>query len=292
MDAIDVHQHLWPPALIEALRMRTRPPRLVGWRLELDGEAPYEVDPAAHDVPKRVARENDDGTKLALVALSAALGIDDPNLLEAWHVGALELPAPFKPWAAANVREPDLQALRANLDNGCVGLELPATAIGTPAGVEKVGPLLEICEAADKPVLIHPGPATPPRDDVPAWWPAVVDYVAQLHAAWWSWHVAGRQLFPDLRLCFAAAAGLAPAHHERLAARGGTYRRIDRDVFVDTSSYGPRGLDAVIRVLGIDNVVFGTDRPYAEPTDPGLGAAATVAIRRTNPHRLLEGGLP
>jgi hypothetical protein len=63
-------------------------------------------------------------------------------------------------------------------------------------------------------------------------------------------------------------------------------------VFVDTSSYGPRGLDAVIRVLGIDNVVFGTDRPYAEPTDPGLGAAATVAIRRTNPHRLLEGGLP
>lgn len=291
MDAIDVHQHLWPAALIEALRRRTRPPRLVGWRLELDGEAPYDVDPAAHDVPKRVAQESDDGADLAIVALSAALGVDDPELLDAWHTGALELPPPFRPWAAASVNELDPQAVQANLDAGCAGLELPATALGTPDGLERVGRLLEVCEAANKPVLIHPGPAMP-RDNLPAWWPAVVDYVGQLHAAWWAWHVAGRTQFPKLRVCFAAAAGLAPTHHERLTARGGTYRRIDPDVFVDTSSYGPRGLDAVIRVLGIDTVVFGTDRPYAEPTDPGLGAAATVAIRRTNPHRLLEGGLP
>lgn len=291
MDAIDVHQHLWPAALIEALRGRTRPPRLVGWRLEFDGEASYDVDPAAHDVPKRIAQDSDDGTGLALVALSAALGVDDPELLDAWHNGALELPPPFRPWAAASVNELDPRAVQANLDAGCVGLELPATALGTPDGLERIGRLLEVCEAANKPVLIHPGPAMP-RGNVPAWWPAVVDYVGQLHAAWWSWHVAGRTRFPKLRVCFAAAGGLAPAHHERLTGRGGTYRRIDPDVFVDTSSYGARGLDAVIRVLGIDNVVFGTDRPYAEPTDPGLGAAATVAIRRTNPLRLLEGGLP
>ena len=45
---------------------------------------------------------------------------------------------------------------------------------------------------------------------------------AQLQAAWWAWHAfGGRAEFPRLRLCFAAAAGLAPVHHERLTARGG-----------------------------------------------------------------------
>ena len=119
-------------------------------------------------------------------------------------------------------------------------------------------------------------------------------YVAQLHAAWWTWHVAGRSLLPDLRICFAAGAGLAPIQHERLAARGGRLtapgQPLDRGVFVDTSSYGPQAVDALVRVLGIDAIVLGSDRPYADPAALGLGAAADRAITRTNPIRLLEGG--
>ena len=92
-----------------------------------------------------------------------------------------------------------------------------------------------------------------------------------------------------MRLCFVAAAGLAPVHHERLAARGGRLGTIDPNLYVDTSSYGPQGIDAVARVLGIDQVVHGTDRPYAGITDHRQGAAATAVIRHDNPHRLLYG---
>ena len=48
--SVDVHQHLWTPSLVDALRRRTRPPFLDGWTLVLDGEPPYEADPADHDV--------------------------------------------------------------------------------------------------------------------------------------------------------------------------------------------------------------------------------------------------
>jgi hypothetical protein len=43
-------------------------------------------------------------------------------------------------------------------------------------------------------------------------------------------------------------------------------------------------------VLGVDVLVFGSDRPYAQPhPDFGLGDAARHAIRVTNPARLLHG---
>ncbi len=143
-------------------------------------------------------------------------------------------------------------------------------------------------------MFIHPGPVAVSagsrptvRDSLPPWWPAVVDYTAQLHAAWWAWHAVGRSMFPGLRICFAAGGGLGAAHQERFLARGGTTGPLDRDTFVDTSSYGPRGLDALIRVLGIDVLVRGSDRPYAEPADPDAGAAARHAIDVVNPNRLL-----
>ena len=94
----------------------------------------------------------------------------------------------------------------------------------------------------------------------------MVGYTTQLQAAWWGWHAArGRELYPGLRVLFAAGAGLAPVHHERHVARGGEPPTIDPDVFVDTSSYGPQALDALVRVLGIDVLALGSDRPYAAP---------------------------
>jgi restriction endonuclease Mrr len=74
--------------------------------------------------------------------------------------------------------------------------------------------------------------------------------------------------------------------------RGGGPLKADPGVFVDTSSYGRQGLDAVVRVLGIDALVLGSDRPYATPTDPHLGAAADFAVRVRNPLHLIEGVRP
>lgn len=296
---VDVHQHLWPDGLVDALRARSEPPYLDGWRLVLDGEPPLDVDPSDHDPAKRAARNADDGVDRAVLALSAPMGIEwlpgaeARPLIDAWHEGALAFDDDYGVWAAACLTDVDVTALAVALDAGCVGLQVPADAVATPDRLAALAPLLRVCEVRDKPVLVHPGPtAAGSGTGLPSWWAPVVDYVQQQTSAWWAWHAVGRDLLPALRICFAAAAGLAPVHHERLVARGGRLGRIDANVFVDTSSYGPRGLDAVIRVLGIDTVVLGSDRPYAEPTDPCLGEAASHAIRRLNPQRLLEGGRP
>lgn len=293
-----MHQHVWPPALVEALRARRHPPRLDGWTLLLDGEPPYQVDPADHDAERRAALEPD--LDLALVSLSSPLGIESlppeeaAPLLDAWHAGCRELPDRFRAWDSVSLLEPDLSGLRDRLQRGeVVGLQLPATALLTPAAVEAYAEVLAVCAEAGRPVLVHPGPATGVLDArLPGWWAAVVDYPAQLQAAWWSWQVAGPDVAPGLRICFVAGAGLAPVHHERLSARSGRQLRLDPATFMDTSSYGRSALDALVRVVGIDALVLGSDRPYAVAADPVLGAAASHAIRCTNPHRLLEGGQP
>jgi predicted TIM-barrel fold metal-dependent hydrolase len=199
------------------------------------------------------------------------------------------LPEPFKAWASCDLQEPDVTGVESLLGKGFLGLQLPAHVLGTPAGWDAHGALLATAERLNKPILVHPGAAVA-VDEAPGWWAPVVDYANQLQAAWWAWHAyGGRRQFPRLRLCFVAAAGLAPVHHERLAARGGRLGTIDPNLYVDTSSYGPQGIDAVARVLGIDQVVHGTDRPYAGITDHRQGAAATAVIRHDNPHRLLYG---
>jgi hypothetical protein len=296
---IDIHQHLWPGELVEALRARREAPRLDGWTLVLGGEPPYDVHRADHDPDRR--RAQDSGR--IVLGLSSPLGIEDlpvaqgAPLLEAWHQGVAGLGGHFEAWASVSHADPDLDGLRGRLAAGFVGLQISAGELATPGRLERTAAILRVCEAAGKPVFVHPGPvagraghdAGTEAELLPSWWAAVVDYPSQLQAAWWSWQAVGRQLLPDLRICFAAGAGLGPVHHERFLARGGRPLVSDPGVFVDTSSYSRQGLDSLIRVLGIDPIVIGSDRPYGEPTEPDLGEAAAIALCHTNPLRLLEG---
>lgn len=119
----------------------------------------------------------------------------------------------------------------------------------------------------------------------------MTSYPAQQSAAWHAWHVAGRSLLPTLRIGFVGLAGLAPLHHERLRQRGGRLGRLDPAVFYETSSYGHQAVDAMTRVVGVDPLVHGSDRPYAEPVDPGLGDAFTHALFEVNPQRFLGAGV-
>ena len=290
----DLHQHVWPAPFLDALRDRRSGPRLDGWELRLPGERPYAVDPLAHDAERRAELAAADGLELVCVAPSAALGLDRlppaeaDELGEAWLTGALELPAPFRVWAMAGVQEPNPCALHDALSRGAIGLELAADVLAAPDGLTRLAPLLDVLDAAGAPLLVHPGPAgAADAATRPPWWGPVVPYVAQLHAAWWAWADGGRERFPDLPVCFAALAGLGPLHGERHRARGGSGGPVDMLTFVETSSYGTQAVDAIVRVLGIDVVCNGSDRPYAEPPHPDLGPAALHAIRTANPGRLL-----
>lgn len=290
---LDVHQHLWPEPLLEALRARDKPPRLRGWTLELAGEAPYKVDPRDHDPHARGARAQLENLDLALIAPSCPLGIEllppdeSRELLDAYHDGALELPAPFGAWAGACLTGLDPDGLRRELGRGFVGLTVPASALATEQGYVRLAPLLEVLDEVGRPLFIHPGPATAP-EAAPSWWPTIVSYVEQMYEAWYAFRAFGRERHPTLRVCFAMLAGLAPLHGERLLARAGLRTVVDENAFLEVSSYGTRAIDATVRVLGIDVLVGGSDMPYASPAFSDLGPAAVAAIRGANPLRLLE----
>ncbi|MEO6886909.1 MAG: amidohydrolase [Jatrophihabitantaceae bacterium] len=293
---LDVHQHLWPAPFVEALRRRSAPPMLRGWTLHTAGEPPYEVRPDDHDPVARA--ELDRAATRVLVSLSSPLGIESlppaqaQPLLDAWHDGVRALSDPFTGWASLTRDEPDLDGLKQLFADGLCGVQVPATDLTTPAELEALAPVLRRCEELNRPVLVHPGPVSTPSRTVGEflpWWPAVVDYPAQLAAAWWSWIAVGRSLVPDLRICFVAGAGLAPLQHERFTARAdGARLVVDPNTFVETSSYRRQGVDGLVRALGIDVIVLGSDRPYAAAElDPHLGAAAIHAIAIDNPIRLL-----
>jgi predicted TIM-barrel fold metal-dependent hydrolase len=302
MLATDVHQHLWPEPFLGALARRHRPPRLMrgdgGWTLRMHGERDWPVDPADHDPARRVELLDAHGIDRALVAPSTPLGIealapDDARpLIEAYHAGVAELPPRLAGWAAVGLVEPDPGELAALLDRGFVGACIAADALSGPEGYAALAPVLSLLERRRAPLLIHPGPSPDTlggssADGLPAWWPAMTRYVASMHVAWHAFVVVGRAAHPDLRVCFAMLAGLAPLHRERLVARGGR-ALADTGIFVDTSSYGPRAADAVIRELGVDALVHGSDVPVISGSEPALGDAVRVAMRERNPARLLS----
>jgi hypothetical protein len=109
-----------------------------------------------------------------------------------------------------------------------------------------------------------------------------------MQAAWYAFHAVGRPRHPGLRACFALLAGLAPLHDERLAARIGGPPPVDDRVFLDVSSYGRRAVEAVIGVVGLERLVYGSDRPVVAPARLDIGEPAGTALRTANPSRLLD----
>jgi predicted TIM-barrel fold metal-dependent hydrolase len=319
MPTVDVHQHLLGEPLIEALARRTAAPRLIvrreGWTFRVAAEPDSILAVEATDAELRRADLEADGIDRALVALSTALGIETlpteeaAALIEAHHQGLEELPVEFRGWGAVPLAgpEPDPATVDAALDRGCVGITLPATALADPAGVERLGPLLARLEEQGAPVFIHPGPVIDPAAAgrapgatsatvcrLPHWWPALTDYVAQMHAAWFAFLHAGRPAHPGLRVLFAMLAGGAPLQLERYAGRRGVPAPgPDPLVFYDTSSYGPQMIGAMAAAVGAPQLVYGSDRPVVEPPvinrdqawpDPDLRQALLAA----NPARLFN----
>ncbi len=300
---IDVHQHLWSEPLVEALAARREPPYVSRhgrvWELHLASEAPCTIDIDGDAVNTREALVHLDGLDVAMISLSTVLGTEGlpgdeaQPLLDAYHDSLGELPRSFAGWGAVPWREASAEDLDQVLARGYAGVSIPAGALASPAGLERVGPLLEQLQSRAAALFVHPGPDPFGSPDVfadgPSWFPAMTSYVASMNAAWHSFVVAGRKQLPELRVVFAMLAGLAPLHLERLAARGGPARRAyDTGIFYDTSSYGVRAIDSMVRVVGIDQLLHGSDRPVvAPPAAPGpLGAAAWEAITRTNPAQL------
>lgn len=289
---IDVHQHLWTEPLVAALQQRQELPfvrREHGLTvLYLAGERPYVIDTDSEGTARRGALVGRDGLDRALVCLSSPLGIEclpreqSKPLIDAYHEGAHALGEPFGVWGAIALDEPDPEDIDRMLEQGCVGVSLPAGALAGIDALSHVRLLLSRLERAGAPLLLHPGPGlgdglAPARVvgeaslEAPLWWSALTRYVSDMHAAWLTFVSAGRAEHPRLRVLFTMLAGLAPLHHERLLSRGGPLAgRPDPLTFYESSSYGPASMRQIAEVVGAGQLLYGSDRPVAEPHDHGM----------------------
>jgi hypothetical protein len=285
----DIHQHLWTEPLVEALSRRRELPfvrREAGLTvLFLAGERPYAIDLESESRARRVDLVEHDGLDRALVCLSSPLGIESlprreaMELLDAYHEGALALGEPFGVWGALALEGLDPDDVDDALERGCIGISLPAGALGSVDLLARLSPALARLESHGAPLLVHPGAGTrllvgEASLGDPLWWPALTRYVAEMQAAWLVWVTAARRLFPELRAIFTMLAGLAPLQAERLISRGGpATRKVDPLIFYDTSSYGPSAVSLMERVVGVDQLVYGSDRPVVDPHGEGVRGA-------------------
>jgi 6-methylsalicylate decarboxylase len=287
MPSFDVHQHLWPEQLLAALAGRRELPRLRGSVLELERQGAFELDLEAYGLEARLRALDDAGLDAAVVSLAPSLELDElpeaeaEPLFAAYHEGILELAeraeGRIRPLAAARVLD------------GFAGSVVGARAL---LDLDRVSPLLDELTRRGGVLFVHPGPGDPPSGG-PAWWPAVVDYTAQMQAAYAAWLTGGAERWPDVPVIFAILAGGGPFQHERLRSRGFEVRpALLPNVYLETSSYGRRALELCMATFGVRQLLYGSDAPVVDPGSTlrdvrGFGQAVADALCRDNPTRLL-----
>lgn len=251
MLAYDVHQHLWPEALIEALLTRQERPRLRGNMLELPS-GDWEADLGDHTLETRLALLDRHEIDVAVISCPPTLELDE-ELQELYHEGIAEVVA------ASHGR---LLALACGAARD--GFAGAAVAAWDLAGLAALEPLLDELDGRGSLLFVHPGPAAVPPN-APDWWPAVVDYTSQMQAAYAAWIALYADRWPDLTVVFAILAGGAPIQLERLASRGVETRTVLRpNVFLDTASYGKRALELALATYGVEQLLFGSDVPVID----------------------------
>jgi len=283
----DLHRHVWPDELVDALRERTAPPCLRDGMLVLeDGE--YELDPSDYSVPRCLESIERDGIDVAVASCPPTLGIEalrpeeaEP-LLAAYHDGmraAIE-------GAGGRLRGFSM----GRVEDGFAGATATAAAL---LDLDNASPLLDELERRRAVLFVHPGPSRPPADS-PPWWSAVVGYTGQMQAAYAAWLAQGVPRWPELRVLFAILAGGAPIQLERMRSRGFDVREaLVPTVYFDTASYGRRAFELCLATYGGARLVFGSDGPVidSKPTLDAVrnfGQAVFDAVCSDNPTELLS----
>jgi 6-methylsalicylate decarboxylase len=285
MASFDVHQHLWPPVFVEALRRRTAPPRLDGDELVL-AEGTYPADLRSHELERRLGLLDRARIDVALVSLQPTLGLQSlepaerAELEHAWEDGVLELAAA----AGGRIRPLSPRLPRAGFAGASAGAD-------TFDDLDALAPTIDALRGSGF-LFVHPVAGSAPSEGR-GWWPAVVDYTSQMQRAYFGWLAAGQARWPDVKVVFAILAGGAPVQLERLGCRADApVEAAHENVFLDTSSYAQRAIRLCADALGAGQLVFGTDAPVV---DPGVAARALAGcgevlerlVREETPARLL-----
>jgi hypothetical protein len=284
MTTFDVHQHLWPPAVVELLTRRRRPPCISEGIVRIPGRSAVPFDEAQSDVGCRLAQLDADGIDLAVVSLSPT-DCFDAELTAAWEVAMPEVSR------AAGGRLIPLAARRPA--PGFAGVCISAADL-----IGDFDRLAGPVAAAGEVLFVHPGPASAPPPGVPVWWPGAFDYAAQMQAALVAWLGGPGRRAGGPPVIFAILAGGAAILLDRLRARGAELAPVDdHRLYLDTASFGEAAIRFCRDQVGSGRLLYGSDAPVISSQRTlaavrGLGASDAAAVLSTNPASLYGSFIP
>jgi len=290
---IDMHAHWRPAELADEMRARTAEPRIVKNQDGVEvlktrmGEEPLTA--AFDEVDFHLARMNRQGVSTSALSLLGSFCWIESQPLEVsrrlcglFNDGVSRLCQEHEGRFVAYAALPLVDiAAAAELERalrlpGIVGMQVPGNAFLTRKDAEAMRPLLEVANRHRAVLFIHHGPR--PGDAFPKVAPDVdnarrrngtLDMQASLSSVMMTLCLTDYLApYPDARIHVHNLGGNIPYEVERMDHRclldtpkeELPSSRIRRSpVYVDCNSFGPRAIEAAVRLYGADRIVCGTD---------------------------------
>ena len=290
---IDMHAHWRPAELIDAMRARTKEPRIVRNEDGVEvvksriGEEP--VSKAFDDVEFHLARMDRQGVNTSVLSLLGAycwiesqpaeVSLPLCRMVNDALSGLCQKYERFNAFAALPLVDMSVAASefeRALALPGVVGAQVPGNGFLTKKDAEAMRPLLEVANRHRAIVFIHHGPL--PGDKFPKVAGdtdnarrrnGTLDMQASLSSVMVTLCLTDYLApYPDATVLVHNLGGNIPYEIERMDHRSlldtgheelpsARFRR--SKVFVDCNSFGPSSIEMAVRLYGADRIVCGTD---------------------------------
>jgi predicted TIM-barrel fold metal-dependent hydrolase len=292
---IDMHTHWRPAEVADALRARTREPRIVRnddgsevLKMPRMGEAP--LAEAFDEVEFHLGRMDRQGVEVSVLSLLGSfcwveaqpLDVSGPlcrRINDRLSAICQEHPGRFAAFAALPLI--DMEAAAAELERalglpGMLGAQIPGNGFLTRQDAETMRPLLEVANRHQAVLFIHHGPR--PGDAFPKVGGdtdnarrrnGTLDMQASLSSVMVTLCLTDLLAsYPDVTVVVHNLGGNIPYEVERMDHRclldtpeeelpSSRFRKAK--VFVDCNSFGPRAIEAAVGLYGAERIVCGTD---------------------------------
>jgi predicted TIM-barrel fold metal-dependent hydrolase len=295
MTMIDMHAHWRPAEVADALRARTREPRILRNQDGVEvlkagqmGEAPLAA--AFDDVEFHLGRMDRQGVEVSVLSLLGSfcwieaqpLEVSGPlcrRVNDRFSEICQEHPGRFAAFAALPLT--DLTAAAAELERalglpGIIGAQIPGNYFLTRKDAEAMRPLLEAANRLRAALFIHHGPR--PGDAFPIVAGdtdnarrrnGTLAMQASLSSVMTTLSLTDCLApYPDLTVVVHNLGGNIPYEVERMDHRSlldtpqeelPSSRFRKAKVYVDCNSFGPHAIEAAVRLYGAERIVCGTD---------------------------------
>jgi predicted TIM-barrel fold metal-dependent hydrolase len=292
---IDMHAHWKPAEVADALRARTKEPRILrnadgAEVLKLPRMGEESLANAFDDVDFHLSRMDRQGVEVSVLSLVGSfcwieaqpLDVSGPlcqRVNDRLSAICQEHPGRFAAFAALPLT--DMTAAAAELERvlglpGMIGAQVPGNLFLTRDDAEAARPLLEVANRHHAVLFIHHGPR--PGDAFPKVAGGTdnarrrngtLDMQASLSSVMVTLCLTDFLApYPDVTIQVHNLGGNIPYEVERMDHRSlldtpdeelpsSRFRRAK--VFVDCNSFGPRAIEAAVSLYGADRIVCGTD---------------------------------